>query len=58
MVKIRLKRMGSIHNPHYRLIVVEGAEHEIVQGVDRRVFGDLSFAGRSGCRCGQFASFT
>lgn len=23
MVKIRLKRMGSIHNPHYRLVVVD-----------------------------------
>jgi len=23
MVKIRLMRMGSIHNPHYRLVVVD-----------------------------------
>ncbi|HET8985583.1 MAG TPA: 30S ribosomal protein S16 [Trueperaceae bacterium] len=24
MVKIRLMRMGSIHNPHYRMVVVDG----------------------------------
>ena len=24
MVKIRLMRMGSLHNPHYRLVVVDG----------------------------------
>lgn len=23
MVKIRLRRMGSIHNPHYRMVVVD-----------------------------------
>lgn len=24
MVKIRLMRLGSIHNPHYRMVVVDG----------------------------------
>ena len=42
----------------YRLIVVEGAEHEIVQGFNRMVFATVGFAGRSGLRCGQWSSFT